>query len=243
MSAQYDRIGVSYSKTRKGDPRIAELIAAALGDAKRIVNVGAGTGSYEPTDCDVTAVEPSQEMISQRPISSVKAICASAESLPFDDNSFDAAMAILTIHHWSDQEKGLEELKRVAKKRVVILTFDPYARPWPTRYFPKLAELDAQTMPTMECLTQFLGPSEVRIVPIPHDCEDGFLYSHWRRPEAYLNKEIRSGSSSFWKIGDVSDGLRRLATNLESGDWHRRYSDILEQVTYDAGYRLIVTEL
>ena len=243
MGAQYDSIGVTYSKTRKADPRIAELIAAALGDASCIVNVGAGTGSYEPTDRDVTAVEPSQEMISQRPLSSSPAICASAESLPFDDNSFDAAMAILTIHHWSDQKKGLEELKRVAKKRVVILTFDPKARPWPTRYFPKLAELDEQTMPTIECLRELLGPSEVRVLPIPHDCQDGFLYSYWRRPEAYLDEQMRSGSSSFWKVGDVSDGVRELATDLQTGDWHRRYSDILEQDTYDAGYRLIVTEL
>lgn len=243
MSAQYDRIGVTYSGTRKADPRIGKLIAAALGDAKSVINVGAGTGSYEPIDRDVTAVEPSQKMIAQRPMSSTLAVCASAESLPFDDDSFDAAMAVLTIHHWSDQEKGLHELKRVARKRVVILTFDPDARPWPTRYFPKLAELDAEAMPSIESLTRLLGPSEVQVVPIPHDCHDGFLYSYWRRPEAYLDEELRSGSSSFWKIGDVSTGLGDLRKDLQTGDWHRRYSDMLDQETYDAGYRLIVVEL
>ena len=243
MSAEYDRIGVTYSNTRMADPRIAEMIAAALGDAKSVFNVGAGTGSYEPTDRDVTAVEPSRKMISQRPVSSAPAVCASAENLPFDNDSFDAAMAVLTIHHWNDQEKGLEELKRVARKRVVILTFDPQARPWPTRYFPELAELDAQAMPTIGSLTQLLGPSEVRAVPIPHDCQDGFLYSYWRRPEAYLDEELRSGSSSFWKIGDVAAGLGDLRQDLQTGDWHRRYCDMLDQDAYDVGYRLVVTEL
>ncbi|MAQ65375.1 MAG: SAM-dependent methyltransferase [Sphingomonadaceae bacterium] len=243
MSAQYDRIGGTYAHTRKADPRIGRLIAAALGDAKTVVNVGAGTGSYEPIDRDVTAVEPSEKMISQRPSSSASAICASAESLPFDDDSFDAAMAILTIHHWSDQEKGLKELKRVARNRVVILTFDPDARPWPTRYFPKLVELDAGAMPSIGSLTRLLGKSEVRVVPIPHDCQDGFLYAYWRRPEAYLDERVRSGSSSFWKIGDVSTGISNLSADLQTGAWHRRYSDLLDQETYDAGYRLIVVEL
>lgn len=150
MSAQYDLIGDKYSKTRKADKRIGQLITSALGDAKTVVNVGAGTGSYEPIDRDVIAVEPSEKMIAQRPSSSAPVICAAAESLPFDDDSFDAAMAILSIHHWSDHDKGLQELKRVARKRIVILTFDPDARPWPTRYFPKLAELDAVAMPSLE---------------------------------------------------------------------------------------------
>ena len=243
MSAEYDRIGVTYSNTRTADPRIAELIAAALGDAKSVVNVGAGTGSYEPTDRHVEAVEPSRKMIAQRPVSSAPAVCAPAENLPFDNDSFDAAMAVLTIHHWNDQQKGLKELKRVARKRIVILTFDPQARPWPTQYFPELAELDAETMPTIESLTRLLGPSKVQAVPIPHDCQDGFLYSYWRRPQAYLDEKLRSGSSSFWKIADVAAGLGNLKRDLETGDWHRRYSDMLDQDAYDAGYRLVVTEL
>lgn len=243
MSAQYDRIGDRYSNTRKADPQIAQLITSALGDAKTVINVGAGTGSYEPIDRDVIAVEPSEKMIAQRPSSSALAICASAESLPFDNDSFNAAMAILTIHHWSDQDKGLQELKRVARKRIVILTFDPDARPWPTRYFPKLAELDAGAMPSIDSLTRCLGKCEVRIVPIPHDCQDGFLYAYWRRPEAYLDKDLRSGSSSFWKIGDVSAGLSDLDRDIKTGDWHRSHADLLDQETYDAGYRLIVAEL
>ena len=243
MTAPYDRIGLTYSKTRKPDPRIADMIAAALGDAKSVVNVGAGPGSYEPTDREVTAIEPSQKMIAQRPPGAAPAICASAENLPLPDDSFDAGMAVLTVHHWSDQRKGLAELKRVARERIVLLTFDPAARPWPTRYFPGLADLDAQTMPTIDQLTRWLGPSDVHPVPIPHDCEDGFLYAYWRRPEAYLDAQMRSGSSSFWKIGDVSGGLRDLATDLQSGEWHRRHCDLLDQDTYDAGYRLIVANL
>jgi SAM-dependent methyltransferase len=160
--------------------------------------------------------------------------------LPFADGSFAASMAILTIHHWSDKAAGLREMRRVTRGRIVLLTFDPSQRPWLTDYIPELAELDEDQMPTMSDYQQWLGA--VRTVPVlvPHDCIDGFLYAYWRRPQAYLDARLRSGSSSFWAIGNSERGLKRLAKDLESGAWEGRYASLLTQDAYDAGYRLIV---
>ena len=238
--AKYDSIGESYERLRRPDPRIAEIIHAALGDAQRVVNVGAGTGSYEPIDRELIAVEPSARMIAQRPPGAALAIQASAEDLPFRDASFDAAMAVLTIHHWSDPGAGLAELRRVTTGPIVLLTFDPAARPWPTDYFPELAELDERQMPRMEQYTEWLGDVAIAPVPVPHDCLDGFLYAYWRRPEAYLDPELRSGSSSFWALPDLQRGMEKLRADLNDGTWHERYADLLDRTSYDAGYRLVV---
>ncbi len=241
MPAIYDTIGINYAELRKPDPRIAALIRAALGDAETVVNVGAGTGSYEPDDIRVTAVEPSSTMIAKRGPGAAKAVRATADHMPFDDNSFDAAMAILTVHHWPDKQAGLHEMRRVTRGRIVLLTFDPAARPWLTEYFPELVTLDDAQMPSIGDYERWLGPVDVRPVPVPHDCQDGFLYAYWRRPNAYLDPRIRSGSSSFWTIGDTQAGLDRLARDLETGDWQRKHADLLTLETYDAGYRLVVT--
>lgn len=198
MVAKYDRIGINYTQLRKPDPRIAAAINGALGQGETVLNVGAGTGSYEPVDRQVTAVEPSLEMIRQRSSSAAKAIQGSAEDLPFDDDAFDASMAILTVHHWPDKGAGLNEMRRVTRGRIVLLTFDPSHRPWLTDYLPELASLDEAQMPTMPDYERWLGPVRVIPVAVPHDCSDGFLYAYWRRPEAYLDSHIRSGSSSFW---------------------------------------------
>ncbi len=240
MDATYDRIGVNYAELRRPDPRIAAAIDAALGNARTIVNIGAGAGSYEPSGRLVTAVEPSIEMIRQRPADAAPAVRAFAEELPFDDDSFDVAMAVLTVHHWRDKAAGLREMRRVARDRVVLLTFDPAHRPWLTDYLPELIALDEAQMPAMSGYAGWLGPVEVRPVPIPHDCSDGFLYAYWRRPHAYLDPRIRTGSSSFWAMEDAEAGLARLADDLETGDWARRYGDLLGRDAYDAGYRLII---
>jgi SAM-dependent methyltransferase len=240
MATRYDTIGLNYAELRKPDPRIAAVIHAALGSARTVVNVGAGTGSYEPADRSVTPVEPSGEMIRKRAAAAPKAIKASADALPFADKTFDAAMAILTIHHWPDKEAGLREVRRVTRGRIVLLTFDPAHRPWLTDYLPELAALDVAKMPAVADYRRWLGPVEVTPVLVPHDCVDGFLYAYWRRPAAYLDPYIRSGSSSFWAIGDVQAGLDRLKRDLETGAWQRRYADLLTQETYDAGYRLVV---
>jgi SAM-dependent methyltransferase len=240
MSLTYDSMGINYAELRKPDPRIARFITNALGDARTVLNVGAGTGSYEPTDRQVTAVEPSREMIRQRKPGAARVIEASAESLPFPDKSFDASMAILTIHHWTDKRAGLREMRRVTRGPVVLLAFDPSCRPWLTDYLPELAVLDDARMPTLSELEQWLGPLQVTPVPIPHDCTDGFLYAYWKRPFAYLDPRLRTGSSSFWLIKGAQEGLDQLKSDLQSGAWERRYADLLQQDEYEAGYRLVV---
>lgn len=240
MDAKYDVIGSNYAELRKPDPRIAAAIESALGQARTVLNVGAGTGSYEPVTRHVTAVEPSAEMIRKRSASAASAIQARAEELPFDDATFDASMAILTVHHWTDKQAGLREMRRVTSGPIVLLTFDPSHRPWLTDYLPELASLDEAQMPAMADYEHWLGAVEVTPVLVPHDCSDGFLYAYWRRPAAYLDPHLRSGSSSFWSI-DSKPGLMRLEEDLQSGDWERRYGELLNLEAYDAGYRLIVS--
>jgi SAM-dependent methyltransferase len=242
MTDQYDTIGVNYAELRKPDPHFEAAIGAALGAARTVLNIGAGTGSYEPVDREVTAIEPSIEMIRKRSPSAAPCIQASADDLPFDDNSFDAAMAILTLHHWPDKEAGLMEMKRVTRGRTVLLTFDPSMRPWLTDYFPELATLDDAQMPTMSDYPRWLGQVRVIPLPVPHDCRDGFLYAYWRRPEAYLDPRIRSGSSSFWSIKGVEAGLKKLSDDLQTGEWDRRYGHLQELETYDAGYRIVIAD-
>lgn len=241
VNPRHDIIGINYSKLRKPDWRIAKAIEGALGSAKKVLNVGAGTGSYEPRGRAVTAVEPSLEMIRQRPPGAADVIQASAEQLPFDDGAFDAAMAMFTIHHWNDPEAGLREMRRVTRGQVVLLTFDPAARPWLTDYLPELFALDEAKMPAMSHYERWIGPIDVRPVPIPHDCTDGFLYAYWRRPHAYLDPHIRCGSSSFWAIKEADLGSGKLKQDLESGEWERRYAGLLDLAEYDAGYRLVVS--
>lgn len=240
MSAKYDLIGVNYAQLRKPDPRIARVLHAALGAAHTVLNVGAGTGSYEPTDRSVVAVEPSREMIRQRTPAAAHAIQASADALPFADKSFDASMAILTLHHWPDQEAGLREMRRVTCGPLVLLTFDPAHRPWLTDYLPELAALDEAQMPAMADYARWLGPVRIEPVLVPHDCSDGFLYAYWRRPAAYLDARVRSGSSSFWALGNVDAGVQRLRQDLDTGEWERRYGGLLGLTDHDAGYRLVV---
>jgi SAM-dependent methyltransferase len=242
MRAKYDVIGIHYSELRKPDRRIARIIESALGSAQTVLNVGAGTGSYEPTDRSLIAVEPSREMIAKRGSAAAEAIQASAADLPFDDKSFDASMAILTIHHWPDKEAGLREMRRVTRGRIVLLTFDPSHRPWLTDYLPELAALDAAQMPAMSDYERWLGSAQITPVLVPHDCSDGFLYAYWRRPAAYLDATIRSGSSSFWAVGHAEAGLQNLRRDLETGAWERRYARLLALDEYDAGYRLVVAD-
>ncbi|MFO1171716.1 MAG: class I SAM-dependent methyltransferase [Hyphomicrobiaceae bacterium] len=238
---KYDTIGKTYADLRRPDPRIAQVIEAALGSAQSIVNVGAGTGSYEPSGRNLVAVEPSAEMIKKRRPDAARAIQASAGDLPFPDKSFDAAMAILTIHHWADKAAGLREIRRVTRGPIVLLTFDPAHRPWLTDYLPQLAALDEQIMPKLSDYEVWLG-QPIRIMPVvvPHDCVDGFLYAYWRRPEAYLDPHIRSGSSSFWTLDGIETGLLALKHDLDTGAWSRRYPELLTLDAYDVGYRLVV---
>jgi len=240
----YDAIGQTYTATRATDPRIAAQIWAALGDARTVVNVGAGTGSYEPPDRAVTAVEPSAVMIAQRPPDAAPAVQASAEALPFADASFDAAMAVLTLHHWGDFRAGCAELRRVARDRVVVFSWDPscVARMWlGPEYFPHYMQQDVAGFPSLADQAAVVG-AEVEVVPIPWDCRDGFFSAFWRRPAAYLDPAVRAGISTLAKRSEdeLADGLARLRADLDSGAWARRHADLLERDALDLGYRLLV---
>jgi SAM-dependent methyltransferase len=240
--ALYDTIGRDYAQRRRTDPRIAARVVAALEGVGSVVNVGAGTGSYEPVDRPVLAVEPSRVMIRQRRPGTAPAICASASDLPLRDASFDAALAVLTLHHWSDLERGLEELRRAARRRVVILTCDPsFEGFWLTDYLPEILEIDRRVLPPLSVLEHHLGRLVTIDVPIPHDCTDGFLGAYWRRPHAYLRPDVRSAISIFAKLRDVEPGLAALRADLASGEWLRRYGHLLERSELDLGYRLVST--
>ncbi len=256
--ALYDTIGRGYAALRRPDPRIAAAIQAALGDASTVVNVGAGAGSYEPLGRTVLAVEPSDVMIRQRPQPPAAAPCVqgSAEALPAQSASVDAAMAILSAHHWSDLERGLREMARVARKRVVLLTWvpPPDSPPfWLTEsYFPEILAHDRTIFPTEASLTAMLervcggsaGGAAARVtpVPVPHDCIDGFLCAYWRRPECYLEADRRGAISSFARI-DAGPGLARLRDDLSTGRWAERNKHLLALDSLDVGYRTVSCEL
>lgn len=247
--ALYDSIGLGYAARRRPDPRIAAAIDAALGDAASVANIGAGSGSYEPPTRTVIAVEPSEVMIRQRPTSAAPCRQGSAESLPLETKSVDAAMAILSAHHWTSVERGLAEMARVARKRVILLTWVPDAAPfWLTDdYFPEIVAHDRRIFPNAARLTAMVedaagGPARLTPLLIPHDCIDGFLCAYWRRPDAYLNPEVRSAISSFARI-DAEAGLARLREDLSSGRWAERNGSLLTLDALDAGYRLVTCEI
>jgi SAM-dependent methyltransferase len=232
----YERSGAGYARLRRTDPRLAAHVHAALGDARTVLNVGAGAGSYEPEDRYVVAVEPSAAMRAQRPAGR-PSVDAVAEALPFDDASFDAAMAMITVHQWSDLERGLAELRRVARGPVVILTFDPDAMLdfWLADYVPEVFEAERPRMPTLSALG-----GEASALPIPLDCVDGFIEAYYGRPEAFLDPEVRAAQSAWEKTGvDVGPGLTRLAEDLRSGAWDARYGDLRRQPEYIGSLRLI----
>jgi SAM-dependent methyltransferase len=243
--ALYDQIGHTYSTTRRSDPRIAEALVARLGDVGTMLNVGAGAGAYEPAGKRVIAVEPSWQMIRQRSRDAAPVVQAVAEALPFRGRTFEVAFALLTLHHWADWRLGLAEMKRVGR-RVVLLAFDPSAlhQFWLTEvYFPDIIERDRRRSPSVAEITHELGPSRVDPVPIPHDCIDGFLGAFWRRPESYLDPRVRAGMSGFALLNEetVTRGIARLESDLQSGEWNRRFGHLRSLETFDAGYRLFST--
>lgn len=248
MPARYDLLGRTYSVTRQADPRIAAAVSAALGDAGSVVNVGAGTGSYEPPST-VLAVEPSAVMVAQRPSGAAPVVRAAAEALPLPDAAVDAALAVLTVHHWNDLARGLRELTRVARRRVAVFTWDPdrIASYWLlTEYFPEIGRIDRSLAVPIPRLRELLPGARVSPVPVPHDCTDGFGAAFWRRPEAYLDPAVRAGMSMFARHPDpaaFAPGLARLAADVDSRRWHERHGDLLDLDTYDVGYVLVTAEL
>ena len=247
----YDRIGQTYLTTRRPDPRIAAAIWAALGDAETVLNVGAGAGNYEPTDRELTALEPSQVMIAQRPPGAAPVVPGRAEELPFGDDAFDAVMAVLSDHHWSDRERGLRELRRVARRRVVLFNADPGDAElfWlTTEYLPEFLDLIPPRYRTPGAWAQelrtILGDVDIAPVPVPHDCTDGFYGAYWRRPEAYLRPEVRAGISVFSQVSSaaVDRAIVALGADLETGRWRERHRELLTMDELHLGYYVVTAE-
>ena len=244
----YDRIGLSYSEVRRADPRFEAAIWEALGDAKSVLNVGAGAGSYEPKDREVIAVEPSPVMLAQRPPDAARAIQGVAESLPLEDKSVDATMGVFTMQHWDDADRGLAEVLRVTRERIVFLTLDldVTAEMWLCRdYLPEIVEHDRETFPTIAHLEAVLPRVQVDVIPVPADCTDGFCIALWSRPEAHLEPGVRR-ASSIWHLlppAVIDRGMDRLRRHLESGEWDCRYGQLRTQAALDVGIRLVRAEL
>ena len=242
---KYDRIGTSYARTRTADPRIEAAIHAALGDARRVVNVGAGTGSYEPRDRLVVAVEPSQTMIDQRAPDAAPAVRAVAEAVPLRDGAFDAAMGVLTMHHWRDLAAGLAEMRRVAD-RLVLFFFEPKFADvaWIVAdYFPEILEQESErNAPSTADLARHIEILSIDPVPVPDDCIDGFAGCYWNRPEMYLDPSVQEGMSCFAQMPAdmLARGMERLRSEIASGAWDAKYGHLRALGECDLGYRLVV---
>jgi SAM-dependent methyltransferase len=244
MAALYDSIGQGYSNARRTDPRIAAQIHRALGSCRTVLNVGAGTGSYEPLDRRVVAVEPSERMVDQRAAAAAPCVRGVADALPFPDSTFDAALALLTVHHWPDPHAGLREVRRTVRGPIVVFTWDKQTHDgtWLMRdYLPAARALDTNHL-TAHQIAEVLGGGTVEVVPVPWDCHDGFAHAYWRRPERYLDPAVRAGISCFARLdADVVDSaMARLADDLRSGLWRQRHRELLEQESVDCGYRLVI---
>lgn len=242
----YDEIGRTYARTRREDPRVAVTIHACLGDGHAVLNVGAGTGSYEPADRFVVAVEPSNEMLRQRPAHRAPVVQAVAESLPVADDAFDVAMAVLTMHHWNDVDRGLRELRRVSRRQVVFF-FEPLHTHgfWGVEYFPEAIDVPSERdAPGEDALRGALRVREIRPVLVPRNCVDGFGVAYFGRPEEYLRPEVQEGMSWLARLSPEvrQRGAERLAADLESGGWDRRFGALREQEWFDGGYRIAIAD-
>lgn len=246
-SFDYDKHGQKYTSYRQTDPRISKFVLNAIGSAKTILNIGAGAGSYEPEDRYVIAVEPSKIMRSQRlNANKVPAVIGMADALPFDDDSFDVSMAMVTVHHWPDIAKGLKELRRVTREQVLVLTFDPEALDgyWNADYFPELNEVESVRYPKIDFITKALGgKSQVQQIPIPLDCLDGFQEAFYGRPEAFLEKEVRKAQSAWGFLSEEQEEklVNRLKGDLESGRWDEQYGEYRTLQSFNGALRLIIS--
>ena len=241
----YEQTGRGYAARRRTEPRIAAHVHAALGSARTVLNVGAGAGSYEPEGRYVLAVEPSRAMRAQRPPHLAPAIDAVAEALPFDDASIDAGMATFTVHQWADLAKGLAELRRVVRGPIVILTADPSALDgwWLVEYAAELVEVERRRYPPLDVIGSALGPDvDVRPVPVPIDCVDGFAEAYYARPEELLEPDVRRSQSAWGFVDD--DVERRFVAELErdlaSGEWDRRHGAWRTRPELEGSLRLVV---
>lgn len=240
----YETHGAGYARHRRTDPRIAALVHAALGEARTVVNVGAGAGSYEPEDRHVIAIEPSASMRAQRPRHLAPAIDAAAEALPLDEDSVDAAMATITVHQWSDAEAGLREMRRVSRGPVVVLTIDgeALAEGWFAEYAPEVVAAERKRYLPVTHIAEVLGGATITPVPVPLDCLDGFTDAFYGRPERFLDPAVRRAQSGWGFAGPEAEArsVARLTRDLESGEWDRRFGHLRTQPAYDSALRLVV---
>ncbi len=244
----YEPVGDAYSRIRRPDPRIAADLRDALGASRTLLNVGAGAGSYEPDDLLVLAVEPSPAMRSQRPRRAAPAIDATAEQLPFDEDSFDAAMALISVHQWPHPERGLREMRRVSRELVLVMTFDgrQLDRLWLGEYFPELFVAERRRYPAIEDIARTLG-GDVDVLPvnIPADCTDGFTEAYYARPEAFLDPEVRRAQSAWAFVSPqvVERGVQKLRDDLASGRWEERHGHLRNQPQFTGALRLIISRI
>ncbi|MFK7802076.1 MAG: class I SAM-dependent methyltransferase [Anaerolineae bacterium] len=245
MEPIYDEIGLNYSVTRCTDPKIAQQLYPELQGATRIINIGAGTGSYEPENVELVAVEPSAKMIAQRGIGSYRVEQASAENLPFEDDSFSHAMTVNSMHHWGNRELAFSEINRVATEKFVAITWDPQSDPfWLTRdYFPEIYKMDRDIFPELDEFKAYFDDINISPVQIPSNCQDGLFAAFWRRPEAYLDRQVRQATSPFSKVTNLSEGLQKLKDDLASGAWAKNNHNILNLSSLDVGYRLVTAKV
>ena len=241
MRELYDEIGLGYARYRQPDPAIEAAVVAALGDARSVVSVGSGAGSYEPRHRRVVAVEPSVVMISQRPSGAAPVVRAVAEALPFRPRSFDAALAVLTVHHWPDLDAGLAELRRVAERQV-ILTIDGelHRSHWLRDYIPEIDRI-FRAVPPVDAVAEGVGARVIEAIPLAHDTPDGMTVAYWRRPALYLDAARRAGGSAFQQVDPLAlqRGLGRLEEDVASGVWAQRYAHLLGLASLDVGLRLV----
>ena len=239
----YDDIGKGYAHRRRPDARIARAIERALRSSRPLLNVGAGAGSYEPSPPGVVAIDLSATMLAQRPAGAAPAVRGNAMRLPFADGQFETALAVLTLHHWTDPRRGLEELARVSRRQV-LFTFDPshhHDEFWLVRdYLPDIFRIDADIHPPFDTLRDLLGPLDVQVVPVPEDCTDGFLCAYWKRPESYLDPEVRRSISTFAMLPDPTQALEALRRDLEDGSFWQRNAELLDHESMDYGYRVVI---
>jgi len=241
----YERSGHGYAAHRRADLRIAAPVHTGLGPTRTVLNVGAGAGSYEPTDRAVVAVEPSAVMRTQRPPALAPAVDARAEELPFDDDAFETSMATVTVHQWSDPLTGLAEMRRVTRGPVVVLTFDrdDLDRFWLARYAPRLMEAERRRYPPIDTVCSVIENCSVETVPIPLDCTDGFTEAYYGRPERFLDGAVRRAQSAWGFVEHPAEAraVEQLAGDLASGEWDRRHGGLRDQPAYLGSLRLIVS--
>lgn len=241
MEALYDSIGLGYTLQRTTDPCIARQLYSHLEGAETILNIGAGTGSYEPDGASLIALEPSTEMLRQRHRDALPAVQGTAESMPFKDKCFSHAMTVLSLHHWKNRRQAFTEISRVTRETFIALSWDPHGKPfWLTRdYFPEIYSMDKNTFPGREEFSRYFDDVKIETVPIPASCKDGFLAAFWKRPRAYLDATVQTSISSFSKLGDYSAGINQLERDLGNGTWKKKNQALLEQDELDAGYIIV----